>query len=189
VRWLWLWIGLGLAGVASAFGGMWAAHLYFAELSPRAMPGFDVSLPGGGYTKDDGSEYGRGKLVIFQVGGVEASVRVEWEPGGLSDDADVASARKTLAVIHRGKQRPIDVSTPVAIAGPERTRSFATRAGPATSWTTEIACGARRVALVTLSNHWGVESLHRRVAATFRCHPDAAKEQVISAGADSAAEE
>jgi hypothetical protein len=32
---------------------------------------------------------------------------------------------------------------------------------------------------VTLSNHFGVESLHRRVAATFHCRPDAAKERAI----------
>ena len=142
------------------------------------MPGFDVSLPGG-YTKEYGSAYQKGKLVIFEVGGVEASVRVDWEPGGLSDDAEVALARRTLAVIHRGKQRALEISTPVTIAGPERTRSWATRAGAATSWTTEITCGARRVALVTLSDHWGVESLHRRVAATFRCHPDEAKERAM----------
>jgi len=55
-------MGIAAAVIAAGFAGMWAAHLYFAEVSPRAMPGFDVSLPGGGYTKDDGSEYERGKI-------------------------------------------------------------------------------------------------------------------------------
>jgi hypothetical protein len=40
-------------------------------------------------------------------------------------------------------------------------------------------CGARQVTLRTASSHWGVERLHRRVAASFRCRPDAAKERTV----------
>jgi hypothetical protein len=183
VRWPGLWIGIAGAAIAGGFAAKWAAQLYFAELTPRALPGFDVSIPSGEYTKDDGGkDYARGRVIVYRVAEVNASLVVKWEPGWLSDDDRVAFENKMKGVMHGGKPRPLALSTPVTIPGAERTHSWATRAGRMTAWTTEISCGARRVGLVTTSSHFGVERLHRRIAATFRCHPDAAMERTVGVG-------
>ena len=142
------------------------------------MPGFQLALPAGATVKDD-PNYSNGRLAMGMLAGVTSTMQVTWEPGGLYGDDDVALVNKALSATLGGEARPIPIAETVTVPGAQQTRSWAVRVGDRTSWSTQIACGARRVVLRTTSSHWGVERLHRRVAASFRCRPDAAKEKTV----------
>jgi len=180
VRWLALGIGIAaLVVLAVAAGIRWTARLGFAALQTRGMPGFNLDLPAGEIS-EAGSQYRNGRLTIHKLAGVESSsLQLIWDPGGLFDDAAVDKINKGLGAVLHGEPRSIPVSTKVAIPGPEPTRSWAFRIGGATCWATQVVCGLRSVMLMTLSSHRGVERLHRRVAGSLRCRPDAAQEVTL----------
>jgi hypothetical protein len=178
VRWLPVWIGLSILLVGGAVVGWFATRLAFAPLRTRPMPGFDIDLPVGEENDYRAADYDDGHLVINDPGGVPAQMQLRWQPGGLAHDDEVTLTNKVFGAVHNAEPRPISPAPKVAIAGQE-TRSWAVQAGNETYWTTEVVCGARRVSLTTSSSRRGVERLHRRVARSFRCHPDPAREASV----------
>jgi hypothetical protein len=172
-----LWAGFAAVVLAGA-GAIWIARLGFATLRARAMPGFELALPDGANVKED-TNYSSGRLKMGMLAGVTSSMHVAWEPGGLYGDDDIAVAGKSLGATLGGEARPIPITEKVTVPGAQQTRSWALRIGDHRAWSTQMVCGARTVMLTTVSSFWGVERLHRRVAASFRCRPDAAKEQTV----------
>lgn len=177
MRWTGLWIALGILVVGAAATGWLVGRLAVAPLHTRAMPGFEIDLPDG-EVANQGSGYRKGKLTIHDVSGVPSFVFVKWEPGGLSSDEDIEQSAKAMAAVQRVEARSIAVRPDASVTGKDR-RSWAARFGQSTFWETEVVCGARMVTLQTESAHRGVERLHRRVAASFRCRPDPIKEQLV----------
>ncbi|HEY7373367.1 MAG TPA: hypothetical protein VIF57_14495 [Polyangia bacterium] len=177
MRWTALWIALGVVVAGAAATGWLVGRFALAPLHTRAMPGFEIDLPDG-EVADKGSGYRKGKLTIHDVNGVPSFVMVKWEPGGLSSDEDIEQSAKAMAAVQHVEARSLSVRPDAAVAGKDR-RSWAARFGHSTFWETEVVCGARVVTLETESDRWGVERLHRRVAASFRCRPDPVKEQLV----------
>jgi hypothetical protein len=105
-------------------------------------------------------------------------VTVKWEPGGLFSDEDVEQSTQAMAAVQHAEARSISVRPDAAVTGKDR-RSWAARFGRLTFWETQVVCGARMVTLETESERWGVERLHRRIAASFHCRPDPVKEQLV----------
>jgi hypothetical protein len=154
------------------------ARLASLPLQTRKLPGFDIDLPSG-RAIDHGPRYRDGRLVVNDVGGIECSLQVEWEPGGLLDDDEVKIMNKAVAGVLQVEARPLPLTGPIVIGGPEATTSWAARMGRATNWATQVACGARRVVFMTISKDPGAEALQRRVAKSFRCHPDTTQEAML----------
>jgi hypothetical protein len=177
VRRLPVWIGLSIFLAAGAVGTWFATRLAFAPLRTRSMPGFDIDLPAG-EEKDYPADYGEGHLTINDPRGIPAQLQLRWEPGGLADDKEVALTIKMAGAAYNAEPRPISPPPKVEMAGQE-TRSWAARVGRETMWETEAVCGARRVSLVTSGARVGTERLHRRVARSFRCRPDPAREPTV----------
>ena len=172
-----LWIGLvGLALVLGTVVAVRATHFTFPPLRTRAFPGFDVDLPYGPKDADD-KNYANGRANIGSIAGLTSSAYVRWEPGDLYTDDEVALARKALALVLHNEALPLPITTEIAVPGKNRTRSWAARAGGQALWTTQIACGVRRVMVTTAGRGDNVERLHRRVAGSFHCRPDAARER------------
>ena len=93
VRWLALWIGLGALTVAVAVNVLVGRPRGEVRLYTRALPGFDIDVPGED-GKKDGSGYANGQLSIDNPGGFPVSLRVNWEAGGLLDDDEVEMVSK-----------------------------------------------------------------------------------------------
>ncbi len=142
------------------------------------MPGFDIDLPSGRVT-EDGADYRDGRFTMHDIGGAKCSLQLNWEPGSLLDADAIMVLNEQLGAVLAAEPRPISLATPIAIAGPEPNNSWAFRAGSATGMATQVVCGARRLLLRTLSKSGDVERLHRQIAASLRCRPDAAKERMI----------
>lgn len=132
-----------------------------SPLKARALPGFEVGLPAGD-VRENNLGYESGRLTVEPAGGA-TTVQVGWEPGGSFDDQMVGNP----------------VREPVVVPGSAATRSSTVRTGSLTSWTTQIVCGARRVAITTAGEERGVESLHRQIAESFRCRVDPAREAAM----------
>ena len=179
MRWLGLWIGIGVVALAVSLWGWRANRLGFASLDTRHMPGFDVDLPAGRVVSEPGDQYRNGRLTMHEVAGTTAALQLAWAVGGLSTDAEVEQINRALAGVAQAEPRPIALATKIATAGAEQTRSWAFRDGLATTVVTQVICGTRVVTLLTGSERWGVERLHRRVVRSFHCRPDAAAEQAL----------
>jgi hypothetical protein len=180
VRWVPLWVVLGLLSVAGAAAAWRATRLAFAPLHRHALPGFDVEVPDGDIDGDDRT-YAKGRFDVSRLAGVRSSLGIGWEAGAsLVSDSDIASFNEGMETTFRQQGRSIPISPEISIQGPHRTRSWAARFGATAIWTTQIMCGARQVLLMTASADWGVQRAHRRVVASFRCHPDAVKEQIVA---------
>jgi hypothetical protein len=177
VRWLPLWIGLSLLLAIGAAVGWCAMRFGFTALQTRSLPGFEIDLPAG-ERLDRLVEYDEGRVVVNDPGGVQGQLQLTWKPGGLSGDAEVALVNKALGAGVGAEPRALATAPSVEIAGP-KARSWALYVGHETTWATEVTCGARVVRMLTISGHMGVERLHRRMARSFRCRPDASKEPLV----------
>jgi len=173
-----LWIGLSVFIVVVG-GTVWAVratNFTFPPTRPRAFPGFDVRLPVGATDAED-KNYRKGRLTVSSIASLTPSVDVRWEPGDLYGDEEIALAQKAMASVLREELTPFAITSDVAIAGKNATRSWAALVGKRAVWTTQIACGVRRVTLTTLGGTSNAERVHRRTAGSFHCHPDAAQER------------
>jgi hypothetical protein len=179
VRWLPLWIALALVVVVGAAVGWRVTRLALAPLHTRALPGFSIGLPDGNVEIEDDKAYSHGQLTVGKLAGVGSFLRLAWEPGGLYDDGEVALSNKMLSTMFKEEARPIPISPAVTIPERPKARSWAMQLGPRSTWATQIVCGARRVTLMIGSHDRGLERLHRRIAASFRCQPDPAQEQTV----------
>jgi hypothetical protein len=172
---------IGLAAFVMLIGTVWGVRAVRNRpptLRARALPGFALDLPDGDIKQED-KNYRKGQFRIVRRAGVGSVMQVMWEPGGLYDDQEVAMDNMGMSAMLREEARAFAITPEIAIVGRYKTRSWAVRFGRQTSWSTQIVCGARRVTLITISGDAAVEQLHRRVAASFRCRPDAAKERTV----------
>jgi len=176
-----LWIGLSVFIVVVG-GTVWAVratNFTFPPTRKRAFPGFDVRLPYGA-TDAEAKNYRKGRLTVSSIGSLTPSVDVRWEPGDLYGDEEIALAQKAMASELREELTPFAITSDVAIAGKNATRTWAALVGKRAVWTTQIACGVRRVTLTTLGGTSNAERVHRRTAGSFHCHPDAAQERTAT---------
>jgi hypothetical protein len=173
-----LWLGLAIL-VAGGAMTAWLAMRSTSStaLRQRALPGFDIDLPVG-TSKIEALKYEEGRVQINNVAGGGSSLQVTWEPGGLFTDEDVTRTNKMIGGALKAEVRDLSISSPISIPGRAPTRSWAVRFGGLTSWATQVVCGTRRVTLMTMGRTESPERLHRRMAASFRCRPDAAQEPI-----------
>jgi hypothetical protein len=148
------------------------------DLRQRPLPGFALDLPAG-TTVEDGVLYRTGRLTIRGTVPWQFSVQVEWEPGGLFGDESADAFTRLLANVFDAPARPLGPRTRSAVPGAAPTLSWAVAFGPVRSWITQTECGARRMLVMTGGEDVGVDQLHRRVVASFRCRPDPAEERAI----------
>ncbi len=175
-----MWIGLSVF-VVLAGGTVWAVRstsFTFPPVHTRAFPGFDMSLPYGAVDAE-AKNYRKGRLTVSGLASLTPSVDVRWEPGEVYGDAEIALAQKGMAAALREEVLPFPIASEIAIEGKNRARSWAAHVGKRTLWSTQIACGVRRMTLTTLGSR-NTERLHRRVAGSFHCRPDAAQERAAA---------
>jgi len=178
VRWLGLGLGLSVVALAVGIWGWWSTRFQFVALRTRALPGFEIKLPAGDIS-DNGFQYRDGRLTIHGTSPWKFSMQVTWEPGGLFVDEQADALDRTLTTVFEAPARPLGPRTRTATSGAAPTLSWAVANGSMKTWVTQIECGARRLTMMTGSAHAGVEDLHRRVVASFRCLPDSAEERMI----------
>ncbi len=162
-------LAAGLVGFGIAFGAAFAIvpTLGHTRLVARALPGFSIELPDGELKTDETSAYASGNL-LGTLNGATTIYNVVWAPGA-SPDADTLKAMAVALVAGLGAS----TSEQTVVDGIPTIRAETEKGLLETS--VEL-CGVRYVMITTMGAS-GIEALHRRIVASFNCHPDAAQEQ------------
>jgi len=159
----------GVAGVGLGLAGTYVVvpPLGSSRLSTHQFPGFTVDLPSGDIRSEDHS-YPTGKLALA-INGATTVALIQWEPGGeLSDDE--------LKTIATGIGAAAGGTSPGAITAVDGVPTIEVSTAKGLFEVSMQKCGVRHVAIATGGGDDGVAKLHRRIVASFQCHPDAAKE-------------
>jgi hypothetical protein len=160
---------------AVGLGFLFVPPLGYLPLHARALPGFEVDLPYGDESLEEGSSYASGHLIVKDPAGIPAIAQVLWSSNRV-DDATMNGFLEGLpALLHTPVQ---DVRRNVLLLMPHgsTSRSAVARVKDADLWMTLVPCGARGLVVMTMSEHWSVDRLHERIAASLRCHPDPNKD-------------
>jgi len=172
--------GVGLFAAAGALGFavlVFAVPGYVLPLSRQQLPGLELGLPIGKTDASAAADYRVGKWRV-ETPLKRAIVLVRWEMGGALDDELVTLMANAMAGAMTAKE--IDRDVPVSVPGGLSARSWRMTLGEGISyWGTAVVCGRRRITILTTGRALGVDRLHRRVAATLRCSPDAAREALL----------
>jgi hypothetical protein len=169
-------VGLAVLAAAALLIAVPGAVL---PLSSRKLPGFEISLPGRAADQGPGASNYRAGQVTARASLGRVRAQVTWEPGGEIDEADLDRMLRALATAIEASPSDVRRDVVVPIAG-LRTQSWRIApGGKLEMWGTTVACGARRMTITTGGRGGAIEKLHRRVAATFHCHPDRAREETL----------
>jgi hypothetical protein len=149
------------------------------RLATEELPGFSVAIPREGRVTGSRADYRTGQIVKQGLGGLRAGVTIGWAAGDVLDDADAQEMNDSLALAFRSREHDIRPEAGVALPDGLRGRSWAARHDTVNVRLTFVACGGRRLAVITVSDLSGVDGLHRRMVATLRCRPDPAREALL----------
>jgi hypothetical protein len=165
---------LNVAGVVLVAFGCHAPDPSGAPLTERELPGFSISLPAG--DEESALAYRDGHVAIHDVAHSGGGVSVHWEPGTWSDHDEALMSSIAVKRIG-GNATPSSERT----TGPQGEPIITVHAKSDERGITMSlrTCGARRVVFTTAGQR--MEALHRRVLASFDCHPDPAKDAAIGA--------
>jgi hypothetical protein len=167
-------VGVALAGIV--LGGALAFALVRAsgqiDLHDHELPGLTIALPGALDTKPVGS-YAAGKLKLDSVAKSDVFISVAWEPGAMLSEEDVAALVRLEASEPDAKMRPV-ADGDLAVGGSLKHSTYELSTKGRTTLQTVFPCGSRRFTVLTLAP--GRPTLHARILASARCHPDAARE-------------
>jgi membrane associated rhomboid family serine protease len=172
--------GAGLVAAASlalmGIAGWFPSGAERVPLAPRELPGFTIDLPAGD-TMEQRTAYDTGRLMLKATRGTPGLV-VAWQVGAMSRE-ELGAAAKGVASGLKIQGPPRLVSTPGPGGVPVDTAVVGE--GDLSVRVAALGCGKRTVMVVALGR-FGVEVLHRRALATFRCHPDPQQEAGPSSG-------
>ncbi len=158
----------GVAGLGLALAATYVIvpPLGSSRLSTHQFPGFTVDLPSGEIRSEDNS-YQSGKLALA-INDAPMVALVQWEPGAdFSDDE--------LTMIATGVGAAAGGIKPGAVTTVEGVPTVEVSTDKGLFEVSMKKCGARHVAIATGGGD-GIAKLHRRIVASFQCHPDAAQE-------------
>jgi hypothetical protein len=173
------WPAIPLVALAAIAGALVAAGVAFAvspplsyvHLKTRNLPGFSIDLPRG-ESKEKNNTYAAGSIHVIDVGGTGAVVGVDWEPGAKLDHEQLQMVGMALA----GSKSPGTITSTTVGGVAVDTLVASTDKGSVRM--TVIPCGTRHVIATTAGGR--TEKLHERMLATFRCTPDAARENAAT---------
>ncbi len=160
-------LGLGLAGsyvVVPPLGS--------SRLSTHQFPGFTLDLPSGDIHSEDRG-YPTGKLELA-INGATTVAMVQWEPGGAFTDGEL----ETIAI---GIGAAAGGTKPGAVTAVDGVPTVEVSTDKGLFEVSMEKCGVRHIAIATGGGGDGVDKLHRRIVASFHCHPDASKEASAAA--------
>jgi hypothetical protein len=172
-------IGVRLS-LALALGYVFAAAVLIAALaysveplslvwlSPRRLPGFNLSVPGG-EVDHESIAYPVGRFTVHTAPAA-AAIIVRWDPQ-FGNPEDLTDRFADSARAQGGSSERMDLM----LADGRKAPLWHMRIG-SDVWISIVSCGARQIRITTSASLRGSERLHRRIVASLRCHPDAAAE-------------
>jgi hypothetical protein len=158
-------LGYTVAAVTLGAAGVFVVRpLALLWLSPRPLPGFDVSVPGGEVT-DRAVTYAVGRMTVHTAL-VPALVSVRWDPQ-VTDEQEL-----TLRMAEEVKAEGGTLErSELRLRDGQRVPLWHLSQG-AEAWFSYLRCGGRQIQITSSAGQRGVERLHRRIVNSVRCHPD-----------------
>lgn len=172
-------LGLFAAGFVPVFVVLWMIFppLSQSPLTRRELPGFSLALPSG-ETASETVGYPAGSIMLKRVGDGSGVVIVSWEPGGNLTREELGAMMPLFAKLVTKDEGTTKLGS---VAGPDGkpvdTITFDTDG--LDMELSMLTCGVRHVLIATAADS-GVMPLHRRIVASFECHPDPAQESTAT---------
>ncbi len=168
-------IALAIVGIGAAMGLLYVLvpTLSRIALETRTVQGFSIDTPRAKPDVERG-DYNTGTVMWKEVGGANAVISVSWQ-GGVASKEELEIGMNALAgqVGANGSPRTLEMP------GPNNTKVDSmvidTNKGVPLHLSL-LPCGTRSVLVMTIGDA-GIQTVHARMLTSFRCTPDATKEQ------------